>query len=279
MKTDLFPVPWEVEEPQEPLPTVEVTESVDSPPTAPPRAVPWPRVAAGVGVLLLLGAMLWLVRPSPCSTRRDLIDTLRHLLNQGRPSLVVGLADVALTTTGPGEPLCQDAKLAVVLLRSVAARAEVFSIHGYDDLQAGRLAFERWHEAEAKDEAYGLPREQRPPAMATFKDAVDRGLWELAQAAFLTAWDEGAVGPSDWQAVSTYFAASRNYAGALLRSGDKEQQGRGLAILRTACEISRAYKLGRGEACQDLMSLVGPDQDAWPPPLLNDPVLSALWSS
>lgn len=260
-----------------------VTEP-DAPKQEPPRpGLSLPRKAGlGLAALVVFGAFSFIFgratqdgaaaagEPSLHSYAGE-IEQLRQLIAQGRPDLVVGMADLYLANQ-ERKP-SPEAAQALADLRYQAAYRLVFALTGRRDHQAGQAALERWQEAEWKAEVRGLPREQRIAPLTAYEDAVDRSLWELARQAFLKAWEQHLVGPEDWRAISSYYSTLRNLGGVLIRSGDQELRKLGLAILRTAREISESYRLGRGEAHQDLVELLGPSTSAWPEPLWDDPVL------
>jgi len=206
--------------------------------------------------------------PSPtpaCTEYKERIRVVQEEIRRGDYTLAGQLAK--LPPPDQERSGCPDARRELAALAYTAA-LEGLLTPGLD----GHTALLRWQEAEAQADAAGVPRTERLPAMSVAGRAYNASQWELARAAFLQAWQEGDV---DRRAMSVYYATLRNWGVALAERGDEQERPWGLVLLRTADKIAEAYKLSQGEAHQDLVRLLGPDQNAWPPPDLSDPVLAA----
>ena len=203
-----------------------------------------------------------------CDSYSGEVESLQRLIVQGQFVSAAQLANLDLTNRKL--PPCPEAKITLATLAYNAALDDLFATGGLD----GRTALMRWQDAEQKADDYQVPKPSRWPAITVVNQAYNSGFWELGRAAFLKAWTEGAVDRQDLNQIRLYYAVLRNYGYALVNQPDGPSRESGLALLRTADEISRAYALNQGEARQDLGAALGPDVKTWPPADASDPVLA-----
>ncbi len=111
--------------------------------------------------------------------------------------------------------------------------------------------------------------QKRLPAAVVMERAYNHDCGELARLAFLMAWSANEIDHSSLTKISFYHAILRNFGKKLVSRNDPQ----GWIILRTACEISKAYGLPQHEACQDLEKF--PKDKLVPLPEADDPVLAA----
>jgi hypothetical protein len=239
------------------------------------------RVAAGAALALALGLGGYAVGIAPraapaaagCIEGAPNLAAIRELRRAAHYEAAFALGQADLRKLG-GQ-LCPTAGSGLARdTYEAAVDGIVVAPHVRGDVGGGRDAVARWRRAEAFADKHQLPREQRRGALALFSVAYDTGHHELARELWLDAWASGLPLADDVGWVTKYHAVVRNLAGELATVGPEAERRPGRRLLRTACLLAVAAKVG-GEACHDLAELVGPDQRAWPEPL-DDPVLEHL---
>ena len=188
---------------------------------------------------------------------------------QTRELMARGDLGQALAVAGDGlaRPVaagCAGAHLDLVRLWYAADVDDMLAIPVADQVRV-QAAPQRWVAIERRADQLGLPPEERRPAMALAQTAYDRGLWQLADAAFRDAW---AVGYAGAEGVEFRHALLRNWGYELAFKGSAAEAPRGLAMLKTAHMIAKAHNLKTDVACTDLRALgvadcatVSPDPD------------------
>jgi hypothetical protein len=247
-------------------------EPLEHQPT-PHRGWPPALLAAVAGGLLLLGMVVGVnLSQARCEGYTEQRREISTLINQGKSAIASGMAELYLANNN----LCPDAKLEIANLAYQASLRDILSIPQLQarDLGVGQAAALRWQEAERKADSYNLPTSRRTPPMSISVEAYNAGLWALSRAAFVKALESGAVSPHDLKAIAHYYALLRNWGNGLLEQREQEAHQQGLVLLRTAREVSQAYRLPQAEAQQDLVRLLGADSLAWPSPDVTDPVLA-----
>jgi hypothetical protein len=253
--------------------------SAPAPPSRVPFAVPGSLLGVGLVILVLVGRSAAApppppAPPPPCPGPNVQVTAVERLIKQGQAKLAVGLADSYLGD--PSQGPCQPDPVQLAGLRYRAALDDLLSNTSADDPEESRAAAMRWQENERKADLQQVPASVREAPMTVFGRAYSAHLFALARAAFVKAWELGAVGPGDLQQVAAYHATIRNLGTALLEQATKGKDTRAeaFATLSTGCAIARAYHVG-GEACLDLKDQLGPDDRSWPKPQADDPVLQA----
>lgn len=209
-----------------------------------------------------------------CTTDDTQIHYVQQLLQAGQPDAAAAFVEVALRKADP--PACPQTRIELGALAYTARLNALFSRVEVSPLDHGPVL--AWLSAERQADAVGVPTEQRLSPLSVVAQAYNAHLWELARAAFLTAWHQGLVGPGDVGEVERYYAILRNYGRVLAQETTGENYQRGLVLLRTADAVSQAYQLGRGEAATDLQSLVAGRHAPWPALDNSDSVLRAASS-
>jgi hypothetical protein len=188
---------------------------------------------------------------------------------QTRELMARGQLNQALTVAGEGlsRPVaagCAGAHLDLARLWYAADVDDLLAIPVADQARV-QAAPARWVAIERRADQLGVPTEERRPAMALAQTAYDRGLWQLADAAFRDAW---AVGYAGAEGVEFRHALLRNWGYELAFKGSPAEAPRGLTMLKTAHMIAKAHDLKTDVACTDLRALgvadcatVRPDPD------------------
>ena len=175
---------------------------------------------------------------------------------QTRELMARGQLDQALAIAGEGltRPVaagCAGAHLDLARLWYTADIDDLLAIPVTNQAQV-QAAPARWVAIERRADQLGVPTEERRPAMALAQTAYDRGLWQLADAAFRDAW---AVGYAGAEGVEFRHALLRNWGYELAFKGSAAEAPRGLAMLKTAHMIAKAHDLKTDVACTDLRAL------------------------
>jgi hypothetical protein len=211
---------------------------LDAAPVAQPRptaaAVAQPRPAAAV---------------APCGDLNARSERTRELMARGDLRGALAVADEGLTNPTPVG--CAAAHLELARLWYAADVDDMLATSVADQAQV-RAAPARWVAIERRAAQLGLPGDERRPAMALAQTAYDRGLWQLADAAFRDAW---AVGYAGAEGVEFRHALLRNWGYELAFKGTAAEAPRGLAMLKTAHVVSKAHDLKTDVACTDLRAL------------------------
>jgi hypothetical protein len=214
-----------------------------------------------------------LATPTPaCDDFTAVIESVRRAIGDGNFSTAVQFVNVALASNTL--PPCPRAKLTLAGLGYSASLDQLFSSPGLD----GHTAFLGWQAAEQNADGNQLPKSSRWPAIQVVTLAYNAGFWELAQAAFARGWVDASTNHSDPKMLDLYYAVLRNWGHALARGSDEMAHRQGLVLLRTAEAVGKAFHLPRGEAHQDLVELLGPDEVTWPLPDYSDPILATARS-
>jgi hypothetical protein len=192
---------------------------------------------------------------------------VRDLLSSGQLAAAMSAADDGLTR--PAGPGCASAQLALTRLW-YAANLDDLVATTVDDAALARQAPVRWATIERRADQLGLPSEERHPPMTLAQTAYDRGLWQLADAAFREAWADGQIGVGG---VEFRHALLRNWGHRLATGGPAPDKVQGLALLATAHAIAQSYGLQTNVACTDLRAL-GVADCAKTNPDPNEPTLA-----
>ena len=131
-------------------------------------------------------------------------------------------------------------------------RSDRFNATPVNDGSLGRQAPMRWAAIERRADQLGVPKEERRAPMALAQTAYDRGLWQLADAAFREAWAVGQVGASG---IEFRHALLRNWGHRLAFQGSTPAGTQGLGLLATAHAIARTHGLQTDVACTDMRAL------------------------
>jgi hypothetical protein len=122
---------------------------------------------------------------------------------------------------------------------------------------------------------HGLPEAKRPAAMALVGKAANHGYWMLAREAWLTAWRNGTISHRDTDSVIQYYGLVYNLGDEMATISSEVYRPDGLSLIRTADELSKAFRLaGKGEAHHRLSEMISANEAQWPPPA-PDPLLWA----
>jgi hypothetical protein len=219
--------------------------------------------AAGVMLLLAVSAlsrpgrdpMLDAVaqpRPAPAASCGDLTartEQTRELMARGDLRAALSVADEGLTNPTPAG--CAGAHLDLARLWYTASVDDLLATPVGDATRVP-AAPARWVAIERRADRLAVPADGRRPAMALAQTAYDRGLWQLADAAFRDAW---AVGYAGAEGVEFRHALLRNWGHELAFKGTAAEAPRGLAMLKTAHVIAKAHALETDVACTDLRAL------------------------
>ena len=117
--------------------------------------------------------------------------------------------------------------------------------------------------------------------MAVAQRAYEGNAWELARGAFHDAWLQGAVAPTNFDALSLYYATlvnlgvERSGTGAWRAPEAQDPRTEGLQFLCDADALARAVKLPRAEAPQRIREIFGSDARCRAP-TEDDPVLRSI---
>lgn len=226
-------------------------------------------VIAGAFLIALIAFAIGQVAAHPsCSEAQPQVEQVQHYLASGQTGVALALAQTSLSQRQP--PVCGQSQHALALLAYQAGIQQLYAVQRGDTGAAQQLPT-RWQALEQQATTWGVPPDERTPAMTVATTAYDRGLWPLAAAAFRQAWQVGAVGAAQ---VDFYAATLRNWGHDLAFATPGRPDPKGVELLATANAIDGAYHLQSGVACADLHQL-GIADCSQPAPDASDPVLSA----
>ncbi|TAK24401.1 MAG: hypothetical protein EPO26_06140 [Chloroflexota bacterium] len=186
---------------------------------------------------------------APCGDLTARTEKVSDLLTRGQ--LTAALAEANDGLTRPTAPDCAEAHLALARLWYAADLDDLLATQ-VDDEALGRQAPMRWVSIERRADQLGVPTEERRPKMTLAETAYDRGLWQLADAAFRDAWAVGQIGVGG---VEFRHALLRNWGHRLTLRNSAVAKTQGLGLLATAHAIARRYDLQTDVACTDLRAL------------------------
>ncbi|MFN0071275.1 MAG: hypothetical protein ACKVVP_07270 [Chloroflexota bacterium] len=246
--------------------------------TPPPTSSGLPRVLMGVlGVGMMLATVgLWGASRLMTPARDDFKverEQLVELQRQDKLQAVVDLADTHLSQQQRVPTL--EARENLASLRYYAAQTLALRQARADDVQSGRQTIDKLLEVEAKADEHGLSATRRVAPLTTYREAIDRSLWEVARFAFLVAWERGDVRSQDTTMISSYYALLHNYGNWLVQRGDRAHTDEGLVMLASSEAVNINYGLKRGESALSLTNRLGPNRAGWPAPVADDPVVHA----
>jgi hypothetical protein len=187
--------------------------------------------------------------PASCVALGTTTEQARELMARGQLTAALAAADAGLAR--PVAAGCAGAHLDLARLWYTADVDDLLATPVEDEARV-RQAPARWVAIERRADDLGVPTTERRPAMALAQTAYDRGLWQLADAAFRDAW---AVGYEGAEGVEFRHALLRNWGSELVLRGSPADGQRGLGMLKTANAIARTYDLQTDVACTDLRAL------------------------
>ena len=214
-----------------------------------------------------------------CSEYQNEIDQLNKLQVRGEYSVIVALSDSYLSSA-TSQP-CPPARTAIARFRYQASVERAFqSAHtgaagDHDGLRSYREA------SYFADETELALSDRSPGALAVAQRAYEGNAWELARGAFHDAWLQGAVAPTNFDALSLYYATlvnlgvERSGTGAWRAPEAQDPRTEGLQFLCDADALARAVKLPRAEAPQRIREIFGSDARCRAP-TEDDPVLRSI---
>jgi hypothetical protein len=199
-----------------------------------------------------------------CPTDQEDVAKIQRLIAEDKTEAAQALAELSLVNA------CGPARAA---LADLAHRAGVLNLLKHPEL--GEQAADRWIGIEEKALAHGVGKEKLWGPMTIFAMAWNAGMYPLARSAFLRAWKDGLVSPTDRDGVRRYYGTLYNEGERLVEQG---QGALGWKRIATAAAIADAYDMpAQGEAAHALERRFG-DRSQWPAPDRIDPVLNKIRS-
>lgn len=186
---------------------------------------------------------------APCADLGIRTAQVSDLLSRAQLAAALSSANEGLARPAPLG--CAEARLALARLWYGADLDDLLATP-VDDEARGRQTPMRWTSIERRADQLGVPTDERRTAMTIAETAYDRGLWELADAAFRDAWAVGQVGVGG---IEFRHALLRNWGHRLTLRSSAMARTQGIGLLATAHAIAQRYNLQTSVACTDLKSL------------------------
>jgi hypothetical protein len=204
-----------------------------------------------------------------CYTDSTEVTDIQSLLNKAQYSSAAALAQLALTNVNA--PVCPATQAGIGSLWYTASMEGLLSMPATGP--SDQTPVLTWRSIEREADALGLVPSERLNPLTVFSLAYTAHAWQLARAAFASAWSQQIVSPSDLNDVIRYYSDLRNLGLALASRPNSSTRRQGYVVLATSDAIDYHYRLGQGEARTDLIRLLR--GGSWPRPDWSDPVLAA----
>lgn len=200
-----------------------------------------------------------------CPSVASFLDVMTSYERQARWGLAASTAQTALHTPD----LCDADRTSLGQKAVTLGREALFEQPpAPEDVPGQRRVATAYADLKVLATQYQQPQ---PAPLAIAQSAYDYRLFLLATVAYADAFANGDSSAQDREVVRADYSAQYNLGLIWSRRTDGLQRQEGLARLATACQIDERQQLNSREACNQLLTLVGP-RTRWPT-AIGDPLI------